>query len=591
MATVDIEWRGIDNLSGVADGVGGALSGLAGIAKGALSVAFGNILTGAVNSAGKAIGEFWTGALDAEKGLAKFRNTLRLAGETAGLTEDAALDLAEKFKNLAGGSDDAVIAIQEMGLRMGITGGEMEGFIQSTLDLAAVTGNAESAAALIALAQEDVAAAMTKARRAGILLTDEQKDQIKAMDEAGDKAGAAALFMDILASKTEGMAESMAGPTGAKLDSFKERLADIGENAVTAFLPMITTAFDAVAPLVEGAAEQLGAFAETVASAIASGNIASLFPPEVLAQIQPIIDAVTNLGAAFQEQMPAMQAEGQKFIAWAKEAFGPTLQTTLDNVTVTLNGLAEFWREWGDEIMTVVGVAFQFIAVTIGGTLTLISGLIAATMQAVNGDWEGAWQTIMDTLETFMNLALSIVGTNLDEFVGVWRTNWEMLQAIVSELTMQITSGIQTWLIDLINALRDKLGDALQFGIDFANNIILGVLQMAGQIAQVAYDVVAGAVKAAASALGGAAAAVTGGAPAGGFQHGGFTGVGPSREIAGVVHRNEWVVPEGGALVLRGGGNGGLTNYGTINVTLQGDESTLDGFLRSLQSLPGGAAA
>lgn len=45
-----------------------------------------------------------------------------------------------------------------------------------------------------------------------------------------------------------------------------------------------------------------------------------------------------------------------------------------------------------------------------------------------------------------------------------------------------------------------------------------------------------------------------------GFARGGFTGSGPSSGIAGVVHNNEFVVPEGGALVSKGGGGG------TINI-------------------------
>lgn len=42
------------------------------------------------------------------------------------------------------------------------------------------------------------------------------------------------------------------------------------------------------------------------------------------------------------------------------------------------------------------------------------------------------------------------------------------------------------------------------------------------------------------------------GPPMGGFVEGGFTGRGVSGEAAGVVHKNEYVVPENGALVIRG---------------------------------------
>jgi hypothetical protein len=40
------------------------------------------------------------------------------------------------------------------------------------------------------------------------------------------------------------------------------------------------------------------------------------------------------------------------------------------------------------------------------------------------------------------------------------------------------------------------------------------------------------------------------------YQAGGFTGHGGADRVAGIVHREEYVVPRGGALVLRDGGGG-----------------------------------
>jgi hypothetical protein len=37
-----------------------------------------------------------------------------------------------------------------------------------------------------------------------------------------------------------------------------------------------------------------------------------------------------------------------------------------------------------------------------------------------------------------------------------------------------------------------------------------------------------------------------------GFANGGFTGIGRKWETAGIVHKGEWVVPQEGALVVRG---------------------------------------
>ena len=48
---------------------------------------------------------------------------------------------------------------------------------------------------------------------------------------------------------------------------------------------------------------------------------------------------------------------------------------------------------------------------------------------------------------------------------------------------------------------------------------------------------------------------------------GGYTGDGPTMKPAGIVHRGEFVIPKGGALVSGGGGKG--VNVGTVNIHIQ----------------------
>jgi hypothetical protein len=48
---------------------------------------------------------------------------------------------------------------------------------------------------------------------------------------------------------------------------------------------------------------------------------------------------------------------------------------------------------------------------------------------------------------------------------------------------------------------------------------------------------------------------------------GGYTGDGPRTQPAGIVHRGEYVIPKGGALVSGGGGR--TVTVGTVNVSIQ----------------------
>jgi TP901 family phage tail tape measure protein len=69
-----------------------------------------------------------------------------------------------------------------------------------------------------------------------------------------------------------------------------------------------------------------------------------------------------------------------------------------------------------------------------------------------------------------------------------------------------------------------------------------------------------------------------------GFAEGGYTGSGNSGEVAGVVHRNEWVVPEGGALVMRGGDSGMTIQNLTIYANGQAEgRAAADGFVERMR--------
>src|SRR3989304_6329994 len=153
MADVTITFKGVDDLTGAIKGASGALGGMADIAGGALAVAIGGVLTPVIDGAIGAMGDFFGSALEAEQGQARLAQVIKSTGGAAGLTQDAANDLAQQFMNLAGGSDDAILAIEEMGLRMGtISAEEMPGFIQSSLDLGAVMGDNATAARVLAQA-------------------------------------------------------------------------------------------------------------------------------------------------------------------------------------------------------------------------------------------------------------------------------------------------------------------------------------------------------------------------------------------------------------------------------------------------------
>lgn len=68
------------------------------------------------------------------------------------------------------------------------------------------------------------------------------------------------------------------------------------------------------------------------------------------------------------------------------------------------------------------------------------------------------------------------------------------------------------------------------------------------------------------------------------FDGGGYTGNGPANQAAGVVHKGEWVVPQNGALVVRGNSGGTGLNIGTVIIQGNDDPAAFfDGIQREAQ--------
>lgn len=238
--------------------------------------------------------------------------------------------------------------------------------------------------------------------------------------------------------------------------------------------------------------------------------------------------ALARLGAAFASTAPTAQAALGLLAATVVEVLGINLPTILDNLSATvtsvLDGIAEFWRQWGDEIIMAVTFAFQAVIAGVGGALTIVSAIIRVAVntvlafwkaftQLLQGDWEGALHTVIElaqtnfgiivtAIQTFFNSALSIVGTNLTEFLDSWRGTFELLKTLVLETFTNVAESIETGINNAIAGARALLGDFIQLGTDFIDGIIEGIVTGATSLANAARDAIQGAIDSALGALG-----------------------------------------------------------------------------------------
>ncbi len=141
--------------------------------------------------------------------------------------------------------DKAIVASAATLIRYGkVSEDNLRPALEVMTDLAAKTGDTESAATLLGKSLADPAKAAGKLARQGIILTKAQQKQIKAMVKAGDTAGAQTLLLDILSKTTEGAARASAGPYRDALNKLGDAGEDLRRSFAIGLLPVIEEVSD-----------------------------------------------------------------------------------------------------------------------------------------------------------------------------------------------------------------------------------------------------------------------------------------------------------------------------------------------------------
>jgi hypothetical protein len=141
--------------------------------------------------------------------------------------------------------DKLIVAATETLIRYGkVSEKNLVPAMEVMTDLAARTGDVDSAATLLAKALADPAKAAGKLARQGIVLTKAQQDQIKAMVEAGDTAGAQTLLLQELEKTTKGAAAASAGPYRDALNKLGDAGEDLRRGFTTALAPALIEVAD-----------------------------------------------------------------------------------------------------------------------------------------------------------------------------------------------------------------------------------------------------------------------------------------------------------------------------------------------------------
>lgn len=517
---------------GVTDKASGPLKSIAGGLGTLGKIGAGAVLGGAVAGVGALSAALVTGIDDAREAniiMAQTENVIKSTGGAAGVTAGHIADLSGELSAASGKSLFGDSQIQESANLLltftNLKGGVLDAATAMSVDLAQAMGGAPADSAVqLGKALNDPIAGISALSRVGVSFTDQQKAQIKTMQESGDMAGAQGVILAELNKEFGGSAAAAAAADGG-MAQFKDRMGELGESVGAKVLPAlnslmgwlnspevqagITAVVDGLVGGVTKISEVIGA----VTAAFQEGGLAGVFDlimPKLvefgtnilnwiieqapiwgaqlltwgIAFAQWVIDALPGLmeklGTLLQtlltwvaDNAPTWAAELVKFglaaVEWITKAMGPLADKLGEFANKMINWVVDQLPGWGAKLA-------EFGALAIGWVLDALPGL-ATNLGTFAGKLIG-WilQTILDVVPKLAEMGVKfvswIVTDVLPELPGTLVKIWDALVLfvqtaakdivpILTEMATKFLSWVET---DVIPFLSEKL-DAILTGI------------------------------------------------------------------------------------------------------------------------------
>lgn len=254
-ATLDLNKKGFDagikgvgkDLGGLSKSMGGALAAIGGI----------GLAVGALSGVTAAIGGMVASARESIAVGKDLEQTILSTGGVAGVTAQAARDLASSLSALTNFEDDAILSGENLLLTFTRIGKDV--FPRATetmLDMSQKMGqDLKSSAIQLGKALNDPVKGIGALTRIGVSFSAQQKQQVKDFMAVNDVAKAQGVILDAIATQGfGGQAKALADPLTQMANAFGE----IGESIGIGLLPLFNELAQTALPGLRAAAEFLG---------------------------------------------------------------------------------------------------------------------------------------------------------------------------------------------------------------------------------------------------------------------------------------------------------------------------------------------
>jgi hypothetical protein len=357
-----------------------------------------------------------------------------------------------------------LLSFKALGSSADEVGGAFDRATVAAFDMAAAGfGSAEGNAVALGKALENPMKGVTALARMGTTFTDQQREQIRVLQESGDMLGAQELILAEVESQYGGVAAATADASDKLAIAFD----NIKENAGTALLPVFAELVAGIVPVTEALGEELaGAFTELspvlmdIVKAL-PGLLTSLFP------LIPILGQVAGVFFQLVEKLMPVFVEILNLILPAVAELAPLIA---DALVMAFDALVPI-------LMELIGAFMPIVQALLPVLVSLIVALAPVVVKVIEAFMPLLMMVLpllvklINFLTPILLVAAEILGVFIVNAIGFLVKAFENFTAFLVPFTKAFEDkfgGISTFFYGIINGM-------IGFFEGFANAVVTGV--------------------------------------------------------------------------------------------------------------------
>lgn len=357
-----------------------------------------------------------------------------------------------------------LLSFKALGASADTVGGAFDRATVAAFDMAAAGfGSAEGNAVALGKALENPIKGVTALARSGTTFTDQQREQIKVLQESGDLLGA----QELILKEVEGQYGGVAAATADASDKLGIAFTNIKENAGTALLPVFADLVEGIIPVTEALGDELaGAFEDL--SPVLTDIVKAL--PGLLTSLFPLIPILGQVAGVFFELVEKLMPVFVEILNLILPAVAELAPLIADALVIAFDALVPILMELIKAFMPIVGALLPVLSSLITALAPIVVKVIEAFMPLLLMVLP-LLVKLINFLTPILVVAADILGVIIVNAIGFLVRAFENFTAFLSPFIAAFEAkfgGMSTFFFTIINGM-------IGFFEGFANAVVGGV--------------------------------------------------------------------------------------------------------------------